>query len=246
MARTEAARAEVVRVSAWQVLTAVVLLVLGFVVVVQMRSGREIARAPEVQTRNVFALATQLQTERAARQALDAEVAALRKQLEDIERDRSEGRAASEAMQRELDTLRLVAGLRPVRGHGVVVEVAEPPVRKAGAPVAVQYTDLVDVINELWAAGAEAVALNDVRLTAITGVSQVGPTMIVGLRRVEPPFRIAAIGDPATLESALQIRGGLIEGLRALGLVVKITRANSLTLPGASAPPQFEHATPVP
>lgn len=246
MVRSVVVRAEPVRVSAWHLVTALILLALGFLVVVQLRSGRQIARAPEVQTRNVFALAAQVQTERAAREALEAEVATLQQRLEEVERASSVGRTATAAMQRELDTLRLAMGLRPVQGPGVVVQVAEPSVRQSGTAVTVQYTDLVGIVNELWAAGAEAVAINDVRVTALTGVSQVGATVVVGLKRIESPFRIEAIGDPATLEGALLIRGGLIEGLRALGLVLKISRASALTVPASTETVRFEHARPVP
>jgi uncharacterized protein YlxW (UPF0749 family) len=54
-----------------------------------------------------------------------------------------------------------------------------------------------------------------------------------------------AIGDPATLEGALNIRGGLLDGLRALGLTITITRRDSLTVPAYKGSITFEHATPV-
>jgi uncharacterized protein YlxW (UPF0749 family) len=108
----------------------------------------------------------------------------------------------------------------------------------------VTYQDIVAVVNELWAAGAETIAVNGQRVTATTGLSQVGGTVVVNLQRLNGPFDIAAIGDPATLEGALNIRGGLVEGLRALGLTVTIARRDPITVSPFKGSINFEFARP--
>ena len=134
-----------------------------------------------------------------------------------------------------------------MRGPGVVVRVADPKTQPKGSnPVVVSYQDIVAVVNELWAAGAEAIAVNGQRLTATTGLSQVSGTVVVNLQRLTGPFDVVAIGDRATLEGALNIRGGLLDGLRALGLTITITRRDNLTVPAYKGSFTFEHATPVP
>lgn len=222
------------------------LLVMGFLVVAQLRTGRALTSQVPIPTRNVYALATLLREEQEARKSLEAQVASLRKKLETYERTTSEGRSLTEAMGKELESLRIALGLKAMRGPGVIVRLADAKTQPRGSnPVVVTYQDLVAVINELWAAGAEAVAVNDQRVTATTGFSQVGGTVVVNLQRLTAPFVIVAIGDPATLDGALNIRGGLVEGLRALGLQIAISRRDNLTVPPYKGTINFEFAKPI-
>lgn len=234
------------RVTGLQVLTAVILLGLGFILAVQLRAARQLSAQPEVPTRNVYALATLLRQEREARQALEAKVGEMQKRQAEYERATVEGRTLTAAMSKELDSLRMLAGLRAMRGPGVTVLLqdakTQPP---GGAPVVVTYQDLVSVINELWAAGSEAVAVNNQRVTATTGFGQVGGTVVVNLQRLTGPFTIGALGDSATLEGALNIRGGLVDALRALGLLITINRHDNLMVPAYRGVLKFEHARPV-
>lgn len=228
-----------------QMLTAVILLGLGFIFVVQLRAARRITAQPEVPTRNVYALATLLRQEREARAETEAKLGELQKRQAEFERAATEGRTLTAALSRELDGLRLLVGLRAMRGPGVVVRVADAKIQPAGStPVVVTYQDLVSVVNELWAAGSEAVAVNNQRVTATTGFGQVGGTVVVNLQRLSGPFTITALGDPATLEGALNIRGGLVDGLRALGLGITIERRPELSVPAYRGVQKFEHARP--
>jgi uncharacterized protein YlxW (UPF0749 family) len=228
-----------------RVVLAVLLMGLGFLVVVQVRASRGLSGQEDVPTRNVYALATMLRQERAARHALEAQVADLTRRLSDFERATAERRSTTEAMVRELETLRIAAGLVPLTGPGVsvIVDASQAPV-VGHAPPAVQYVDLASIVNELWAAGAEAIAVSGVRITATTGYSEVGGTILADRRRLAPPYAIEAIGDPATLRGALQIRGGVIEGLRTLGLRITIAPKTSLTLPAVQAVPALRLARP--
>jgi len=225
---------------------AVVLLGLGFLFVVQIRAARLLRAQPEVPTRNVYALATLLREERMARQPLERKLEELQKRQAEYERATAEGRTLTAAMSKELESLRVLAGFKAMRGSGVTVLLEDAKTRPAGSnPVVVTYQDLVAVINELWAAGAEAVAVNGQRVTATTGFAQVSGTLVVNLQRLTGPFTIVALGDAATLEGALNIRGGLVDGLRALGLSITIARHNDLTVPAYRGVQKFEHARPI-
>jgi len=228
-----------------QVVLTALLTALGFLVVVQVRASRGLAGQEEVPTRNVYALATMLRQERTQRQTLEAQVADLTRRLSVFERASAERRSTTEAMMRELEGLRIAAGVVPLVGPGVsvVVDATQAPV-VGHAPPAVQYVDLVSIVNELWAAGAEAVAVSGVRVTATTGYSEVGGTILADRQRLAPPYTIEAIGESATLQGALQIRGGVIEGLRTLGLQITIARRSNVTLPAVQALPTHRLARP--
>ncbi len=229
----------------WQVLLGVVLMALGFLLVVQLRAGRVLSGQEDVPTRNVYALATMLRQEREARQTLEAQVAQLTHRLAEFESAAAQRKSTAETLTRELETLRIAAGLVPLSGPGISVTVDDGKSSVAGqAPPVVQYLDLVSIINELWAAGAEAVAVSGTRVTATTGLSQVGGTLIAGQRRLSPPYEVTAIGDPDALDGALRIRGGIVEGLRALGLRISITRRDLVTLPAVRTVPALRVARP--
>lgn len=234
------------RVTGLQIVAALVLAGLGFLFVVQVRAGRLLHAQPEVPTRNVYALATLLRQEREARLALERQVEVLQRRQVEVERAATAGRTLTAAMSRELESLRALTGLKVMRGPGVTVALADAKAQPPGStPVVVTYQDLVSVINELWAAGAEAVSVNGQRVTAMTGFGQVGGTVVVNLQRLNGPFVVTAIGDPATLDGALNIRGGLVDGLRALGLSIVITRHADLQVPAYRGVMKFEHARPV-
>jgi uncharacterized protein YlxW (UPF0749 family) len=233
------------RITWLQVVAAIILMGLGFLFVVQVRAGRLLRAQPEVPTRNVYALATLLRQEREARQDLERRVGEMQRRLAEYERATAEGRTLAAAMSRELDSLRIAVGLKAMQGPGVMVRLEDAKSQPKGStPVVVTYQDLVSVINELWAAGAEAVAVNGQRVTATTGFGQVGGTVVVNLQRLTGPFTITALGDPATLEGALNIRGGLIDGLRALGLSITTSRQTDLQVPAYRGLLKFEHARP--
>lgn len=233
------------RVTGLLVISALVLLGIGFLSVVQFRAGRLLRAQPEVPTRNVYALATLLRQEREARLALERKVGEMQRRHAEYERATVEGQTVTAAMSKELEGLRALAGLKPMRGPGVMVRLEDAKINPPGSnPVVVTYQDLVSVLNELWAAGAEAVAVNGQRVTAATGFGQVGGTVVVNLQRLTGPFVIVALGDAATLEGALNIRGGLVDGLRALGLAITISRHADLTVPAYRGVLKLEHARP--
>lgn len=156
--------------------------------------------------------------------------------------------AAGRAAADRLLALGLAAGTLPVEGPGLVVVLDDAP---ADAPVEdplrggtvvdgrVQDRDLQDLVNGLWAAGAEAVSINDVRLTALTAIRSAGDAVLVDFRLLSPPYTVRAIGDPAALE--LELLDGpagrrLSTYVLNYGLSLQVERADSLSLPGAGAP----------
>ena len=174
----------------WQALFAVVLMALGFLVVVQLRAGRALSGQEGVPTRNVYALATMLGQEREARRGLEAQVAVAAPRGWPRSRPRPRSGAARIGRWRRSSS---GSGSRPgavaLTGPGVRVTVDDGSTPARGAPPAVvQYVDLASIANELWAAGAEAVAVSGYRVVATTGLSQVGGTILAGRQRLSAPY----------------------------------------------------------
>ena len=106
------------------------------------------------------------------------------------------------------------------------------------------YTDIHAVINDLWAAGAEAIAVNGERLISRTGVNCVGTTILCNTKRIAPPYTIGAIGDPARLRAHLERPVGPAAILRAFGFPLRIQAAERVTVPAYRGTTQFQIARP--
>lgn len=192
--------------------------------------------AGEVRQRD--AESARLQAEAAA---LQAEVAAARdRALRDDARSR--------ALADRIRVLELAAGTSAVTGDGVVLVLddaapADPLQQDAAAEPGltgrVLDRDLQQAVNGLWAAGAEAIAVNGVRLSARSAIRSAGEAVLVDFRPLSPPYRIEAVGRPADLEVGF-LDGPAGRGLQLLaqatGMTFELTRKDGLELPAAGEP----------
>lgn len=140
---------------------------------------------------------------------LKSEIARLRAEMTSYQ---SQAAANTDRLQRlgeELDAQRITAGLAAVRGPGVAVTLDDSAMRNILAlsdPDAylIHDFDLRDVVNVLWLAGAEALAINDERIVGNTSVYCVGSTVMVNTTRLSPPYVVRAIGEPSVLMETLR------------------------------------------
>lgn len=152
-------------------------------------------------------------------------------------------------LNQQVQTLRQAAGLTPISGPGVVLELQDKP-RKSqkSTPIAivgiVHDYDILQVVNELRAANAEAIAINGVRLTNYTPVRCVGPTILVDGQPIGLPVKVEAVGNPDSLHRALSVKGGLLTYFQQSGPDVRLSRAAKLHLPAASNTPFFSFGKP--
>lgn len=102
-----------------------------------------------------------------------------------------------------------------------------------GAESVIHDIDVLQVVNELYAAGAEAISVNDIRLAAGSSVRCVGPTILVNDMKVASPVRIAAIGDPKTLYGGMNLPNGVLDVIRLQNpSMVQIEKVQHMRLPG--------------
>jgi len=207
----------------WQWIVTLFLVLLGFLLVTQLRASRPLRHETELPTVRARDLALLIQHQEEARQALQTEVDELRGKLQDYETAAAQGRSVAETMQRDVIAYRLLLGSTPVEGPGIIIQLREPANAKGVPSPILQAQDLSALVNELFAAGAEAIDINGVRVLAISGFSQDERGITVGRLRIRPPYQIAAIGDSGALQAALSIRGGFLEGFRAVGISVEVT-----------------------
>ena len=155
---------------------------------------------------------------------------------DDVDRLRRTSLAATGEVARledRLEALQAGTGVVPVSGPGVRITVGDAP---DGAPSGrIRDTDLQLLVNGLWQAGAEAVAVDGQRLTAHSAIRTAGQAITVNYRSLSPPYVVTAIGDPATLPARFleTSAGQAFTDLRAnFGVVFVLESPDSLTLPG--------------
>jgi uncharacterized protein YlxW (UPF0749 family) len=155
------------------------------------------------------------QQDRVARD--DAAAAALQRDIEERTRSQVGSDSGIAEQQQRIDQTKVSAGLTAVHGPGLHVRLDDAPRRADGGlppgarpdDVVVHQQDVQSVVNALWAGGAEAMMIMDMRVISTSAVRCVGNTLLLHGRVYSPPFEIRAIGDPARLRAALDADPGV-------------------------------------
>jgi uncharacterized protein YlxW (UPF0749 family) len=220
-----------------QAVAGVLLAVLGFAAVVQVRTVDEDQSFVGADQGDLIALINTLSlaTDRA-----EDELAELRRTRDSLESDAQASRTALEVARRQADTLGILAGTLPAVGPGIRVTVQ--------APEGALGTDqLLNGLQELRNAGAEAVEINDaVRVVAQTGiVDDPGAGIVVDGQQLQPPYVLDVIGDPSTLATALSFEGGFTADVEEVGGSVTADELDSVEVATTRTVDEPEFAEPV-
>ena len=105
--------------------------------------------------------------------------------------------------------------------------------------------DILKVTNELRAAGAEAIAINEQRLVAMTEIRTAGNAIAINNTYHSAPYQIKVIGDPATLENSLKMKGGVADTLEFWGIKMAIVRSELVKIPAYKGIINYEYGKPV-
>jgi uncharacterized protein YlxW (UPF0749 family) len=219
-----------------QVLVAVLLAVLGFSAVVQVRATDRDQNFVGARQSDLIALITTLSvnTDRA-----EAEIADLEETRDSLLDDAESTQTALAVARQRVETLGILAGTLPAVGPGVRVTVDT----RSGV---VGTDQLLDGLEELRNAGAEAIEINDeVRVVAQTGlVDSEGEGLLVDGTAVQPPYILDAIGDPHTLATALDFDGGFTEQVESVGGRVTVQQLDKVQVSSVVRPREPVFASP--
>ena len=181
----------------WQVTLGVALLALGFLIAAQLSAEGPRIRYTSQERSPLVETALELQRQQ---DALKQDIVELREQVQRLE---DQGRGTTQ-LAREindfLEEARIAAGLIPLTGTGLVLQLADStqpiPDGANEADYLVTARDIRTVIAELWLAGAEALSVNGERVTVSTGVLDIGHSILVNSAYLSPPYQVTAIGPP--------------------------------------------------
>jgi len=218
-------------VPSWQITLAVALLALGFLIAAQLGAeGPRVRyttqeRSPLVET----ALGLQDQQEALKRQILE-----LRTKIGTLEAQGPGSASSLRDLYAELEQARNGAGLIGLAGPGLVFRLEDSGQPGAGADSLVSARDLRVLVQELWLAGAEAIAINGERITVSTAVLDIGGSVLVNSAYLAPPYKIAAIG-PADLykrvQASVSFQDFVIERVERHGLALSVDDLDEVDVP---------------
>jgi uncharacterized protein YlxW (UPF0749 family) len=231
----------------WKLPLSVACLILGILAAIQFKGqAREGFPFSSYQSLDLVRMVRESQQKTAE---LESQLSNLRSRLAAYEY-RQKGKVSQELLQ-DLEKAKMEAGMIAVKGPGVQVVLDDS--KKTPKPGEDDYfylvhdVDLIQLVNELWAAGAEAISINGQRLVAGSAIRCVGPTILVNTFRLSPPYVVKAIGDPDTLSTALKMRGGFLDAMAisiSHGVSVVITKEKELEIPAFGGAMLFRYSKP--
>jgi len=212
---------------------ACVCMVLGFMLAIQFRSTQDLRASLPFQ--RVEELSARLYQVEAENKELEAE-------LRDLK-----SLSTTEKGEKINDDIMMFAGMTALEGPGIILTIDDSGkiAKKDNDPnlYIVHDEDVLKVVNELRAAGAEAISINGQRLTANSEIRCAGPTISVNNVRSAPPFEIRAIGDKDNLTNAINMRGGVADSLKVWGIKLDIKPSDNVWIPAYKASSKYKLAT---
>ena len=198
----------------------IVCVLLGIMLALQYKSVNHNEALASYENKRMDELKTELIKLQEQKSTLQERLEELEKENQTYERVKAGDSAAAKQIQDNLNKASIFAGLVDVKGKGIIVTLNN----NGFIPVA-DY-DILNVVNELRAAGAQAISVNDERIVAMTEIREAGEYIMVNGKRFTAPFTIKAIADPDSIERSLVMIGGVVEGLKEdmLEVSVKIGR----------------------
>ena len=238
------------RPSSWGVLVPVVALLAGLLFAT---SGRT-ALGTDLRAGEVTELSQLIAERNSAIARQEQQLADLQSQVEQLTDQAATRNGAVAQAQQQGDAGALSAALVGLDGPGLVITLDDAPQKPDGSlptnarpdDLVIHQSDVQAVVNALWAAGADGVAVMDQRLIGTSAVRCVGNTLLLQGRTYSPPFVVTAVADAsavrAQLASSPQV-AVLQQAVEAFGLTFTVRERPAVSLPAYDGLPDLEYAT---
>ncbi|MFD8306040.1 DUF881 domain-containing protein [Streptomyces sp. NPDC059690] len=221
------------RVSRAQLIVAVLLFGLGFGLAVQVASNSDSDSALRgARQEDLVRILDELD---GRTQRLEDEKQGLQKQRDELENSSDQAEEARKQTVEKEKQLGILAGTVAAQGPGITMTIDD-------TKGMVRADMLLDAVQELRAAGAEAIQVNGVRVVANTYLSDSGKSVSVDGNKINAPYRFKVIGKPEDLEPALNIPGGVVQTLEKEQATVTVDRSNKIVVDALRAAKRPDYA----
>jgi uncharacterized protein YlxW (UPF0749 family) len=231
-------------IPSWQVTLGIALLALGFLIAAQLAAEGPRVRYTTQERSPLIETVLELQRQQ---ELLKARVLEVREEIQTTSQVTRGSAALVKELNDGLGRARTAAGLVALSGSGLVLQLEDAP--DAGSETAeggrVTAADIRTVVDEIWLAGAEAVAVNGERLTTSSAIVDIGASILVNQAYLAPPYQVSAIG-PGDLYERLSASQGYADFLSVRlaggGLRASYGEFEDVTVPAYAGSIGLEHA----
>jgi uncharacterized protein YlxW (UPF0749 family) len=207
---------------------------LGFAIAVQVHANSQSDSLSGLREDDLIDI---LDNQNARADRLRQQITQLQRSLRSLQDSGDRSSAAREQAEQEASALGVLLGTLPASGPGVVVRITDPHGM-------LHAEDLLDVVEELRGAGAEAISFGGVRVSTDTAFTEVDGAVAVDGRPLTAPYEVDAIGGAKTLDTALNIPGGVAAAIRADGGAVSVSERATVTITVTRTLPTLHYAVP--
>ncbi|MFG2574312.1 DUF881 domain-containing protein [Streptomyces sp. NPDC048481] len=221
------------RVTRAQLIVALLLFGLGFGLAVQVASNSDSGNALRgARQEDLVRILDELGDRT---QRLEDEKQGLEKQQQELENSSDQAEEARKQTVEKERQLGILAGTVAAQGPGITMTIED-------TKGTVEADMLLDAIQELRAAGAEAIQVNGVRVVAGTFLTESGKGVSVDGNKINAPFRFKVIGNPQDLEPALNIPGGVVQTLEKEQATATVERSDKIVVDALRAAKRPDYA----
>lgn len=217
----------------WQIYLAVTFILLGIMISTQIQTQNRLMSDLSMQTTSDLSIMLKNLTDK--RWQLTEEIDEAEDNLMNYQNDYKGDSELITRINNELDRLQLINGTVKAEGNGIIIAVEGN----------LLSSDLVILVNELWGAGAEAVTVNDFRVTPATGFSYLETLnktyLTCGGNVLQEPITIKAIGNGPTLEKSLTMPGGIADNLSLYQIRLNIDLQDNMQITALTTQPQLRY-----
>ncbi|MGY1717394.1 DUF881 domain-containing protein [Geodermatophilus sp. SYSU D01106] len=217
-------------------LIAVLTVLLGFAIAVQVRSTDTGEALEGVREEDLIGILDDLD---AQEERLRAQIADQRADLRELSDSDSQAAAALEDATSRADSLAILNGTVAAEGPGLVVTIRDPEGQ-------VRVADLLDAVQELRGAGAETMQIDGVRIGVSTAVTGTPGALRIDGRPVEAPYEVVVIGSAQDLRTAMSIPGGVVDRVGRQGGSVDIEQRDRVVVDALRPLDEPQYAQPDP
>ncbi|MER5350031.1 DUF881 domain-containing protein [Kitasatospora sp. NPDC002551] len=225
------------RLSRGQLVVALLLFSLGLGLAIQVRSTNDHhSQLRGARQEDLVRILDELDSRQ---QRLQQEKAELEQSLAKLENSSNQAKEAQEQTRKKVTELGVLAGTVRATGPGIVLTVDDPQGQ-------VKADMLLDTLQELRAAGAEAIQINDVRVVVNTYFTDVSGGVQIDGKKVSAPYRFTVVGNPQDLTPALNIPGGVVRTLESHQARATISQQQKVVVDALVDPKTPQYAKPAP
>ena len=221
---------------------------LGAILTIQFKTVNKTVGDGTLPVQRAQQLAMELKKAQSDRDAQTNRIEELETKIKQYEKGEVDKNTYAENLYNDTMKYRMLAGYSELEGPGIVMEINDPVGDLQfgeGYSIIDELELVLQIISVLNAADAEAISINEHRYTAFTEIEKAGNHIEINGVSTNTPLIIKAIGDSQTLESALTLKGGIVEAIRDWDYLVQINQEVKVTIPKYRRVKEFIFANPV-